>query len=258
MKKSFLFIILTLILVLVGCSSNKGSDKPYEVSLKGNYENAKEIDAYKLKYDEKIIKAYEEKIDELEKKRREEIYMKAESDKNFDYSSVKNLRYELILLNDDNIPELVAGEEDSWLNIYTYVDGKVVSTGNNNEKQFVIGENGSQRIEYIPKAGIVYTIRSDYAGMINYYDFKVLNENNKFDKMYSKDLYELHFDDINGNKIPDDGEQYSEDIHKYFFGDKEINKDEYMSYRLANTINDELYVSMLKDSVKEALQELVK
>ena len=31
-----------------------------------------------------------------------------------------------------------------------------------------------------------------------------------------------------------------------------------MSYRLANTINDELYVSMLKDSAKEALQELVK
>ena len=94
--------------------------------------------------------------------------------------------------------------------------------------------------------------------MIHYYQFKKLNSNSKFEDLYTNELYDLHFEDINGNKIPDEGEDYSIETHNYFFGDKSLDEEKFLEYKLSEEVYENLYGTKSKDDMKKALEGLKK
>ncbi len=251
-----LLVICIIAIICFSKPKKAGYNEPYEVSYKEDYEDYSIIDPYETSFDEELVKKYIEKIDEIEKNKRDEILKEAEKDKNsIDYSNIKNTKYDLIFLNDDNVPELVAGEEDSYVSIYTIVGDKVVPVGD--EKELLIGVDGNQLYEYIPKGSIVYNMSTDYAGLVSYYNFRHLNKNNKFEDLYSEKLYSIHFEDINNNKIPDNDERQSLKITEYYFGDKKLSEEEYLQYKVT-AYYENLMGKYNKDEMKEKIEELIK
>ncbi len=251
-------MLIVFTVALTGCG-NKGETEPYEVTFDDSYENYEIKDPYELEYDEKIIDAYIAKIDELEKQRREKVIAEYEDNANLDYSALKNIKYDLAFINDDNIPELIASEEDSWVGIYTYKNNKIDFIGNsaNEPKTFAWGEEGNQSYEYIPKGNIIYNVKTDYGRLIYYYNYRKLTKDFKIEDLYSEDLYLLHFHDLNDNKIPDDDEKYSQDIHHFFFGEEEIDEARFREYNITQSY-DNLFGTKNAEDMKYELEDLKK
>ena len=258
MKKIIFLMIIISLVALTGCGS-KGEVEPYTVTYDDSYEDYDVKDPYELKYSEDIINAYVEKIDELEKNRRERLITEYEENSNLDYSTIKNIKYDLGFINDDNIPELIASEEESWVGIYTYKNNKIVFIGSysNEPMTFDWGSEGNQSYEYIPKGSIIYNVRTDYGKLIYYYNYRKLTKDFKIENLYSEKLYLLHFEDINNNKIPEDDERYSQEIHHFFFGDKEIDEQRFRKYNITD-VYENLFGTKNAEEMKYELEELIK
>ena len=263
--KRFLIVILIILLLVVAIivanrqPENKGISVPYKIVYNNEYEDHECKDPYYLDYDEELINAYIAKIDELEKDKKAKIIAEYEDDKSFDYSKLKNTKYELIFLNDDNIPELVASEEDEWVELYTFVDGKVkaIEIDSNDSHRLVIGKDGNQAYEYIPKTGIVHNLSSDYVGLIYKYNYKLLSSKMKLEDVYSEEMIEIHFEDINSNFIPDDDERYSQDISYYFFGKKQLSEEKFIDYMIEDDYENLVGTKNAED-MKYELEDLIK
>lgn len=139
--------------------------------------------------------------------------------------SLSKLEYDLIYFNDDDIPELVAGMTGYWVSMYTYADGKIYTVIDH----WGYGAMGNAGYEYLPRQNILRNYNSDYAGMIMNIYYGRMNDSFEMEDYYKDSLRMLMFEDANGNQIPDDGEEYSEDCETYYFGDQQLSEEEFNS-----------------------------
>ncbi|MBR3280415.1 MAG: hypothetical protein IKI57_01030 [Clostridia bacterium] len=222
-KKSLLVLaILVLAVGLFGCDNKK--KQPV----------VDEKDPYDQTFPAEILEAYKTKIEEIEKAHKAEQAKLMEEDPDFDIASLTNLKYDFAFINDDNIPELLVTNTGHSLAVYTYVDGKIVYTmqdeGITDEHGWLYGIAGNTGYDYVPRANVIRNYNNEYAGLVRYVSFNKLDEKtNQMVPVYDEALKEFHFNDKNlNNEIDEDeADDYVKEPVAFFFGENEITKEEY-------------------------------
>lgn len=132
------------------------------------------------------------------------------------------LTYKLIYIDDDDIPELVAGHTGYMVSVFTYApEGQYGDVKGVN----VILENcgygamGNAGYYYLPKDNIIYNYNSDFAGAAGTTWYGFINENHELESKYT-----IYFEDIN---MEDDLDEC-----RYYFNSKEISYDLYSTYKV--------------------------
>ena len=137
------------------------------------------------------------------------------------------LEYGLIYVNEDDIPELVAGMNGYYVSVYSYSSGGLCTVMDG----WPYGAMGNSGYEYIPGGNVVRNYNSDLAGAIVYEAYYRMDENLELQEYYSEVLSIWMFKDSNGNYMVDEGE-YDESNPEmyYYFGEQEITMEEYNGY----------------------------
>lgn len=135
--------------------------------------------------------------------------------------------YDLIYVDGDNIPELVAGKSGYYVSLYTYHDGAVHMLMD----KWGYGVMGNVGYKYSPKKNSIRNYNTDFAGLIHNTYYMEIQEQNYIDVVADIEIYE--FDDANNNGMPDEGEAYTFDDSSVkatiYFEDREISDEEYAS-----------------------------
>lgn len=157
-----------------------------------------------------------------------------------------DLSYNLIYLDEDGTPELAVGVEGFWVSLYTYQNGEVYEVMD----QWGYGAFGIVGYEYLPYENVVYHMDADYAGLVLYEAYYMMDENHKLrDGFWLMQSYE----DEEGNVLFDEpDEDYDENNWHFYYEDREITEEEYESYGIKGEYED-IYTSL---SVVELLEEL--
>jgi len=144
--KRLILILVMCMLVFVGCAN-----KEVFPTSSGNLIIDKSVDKqYIQKYIE-LINNYEKEHD--------------------------NLKYELIYFNNDEIPELVLGENSYFVSMYSYVDGKMYTI----MEQWSYGAAGNAGYDFAERSGIIHNFNHDFAGHVINRSYCVLNDDYEFD-----------------------------------------------------------------------------
>ena len=137
--------------------------------------------------------------------------------------------YDLIYVDDSDIPELVAGVTGYYVSLYTYDNdsGKVYTLMDN----WGYGAMGNAGYEYLPKMNILRNYNSDFAGAIMYTTYMNVTRGRQpmIDVLVQIETY--NFDDVNHNGMPDQSEEAS--IGNYsvsYINGEEITAEEAESY----------------------------
>lgn len=140
------------------------------------------------------------------------------------------LYYNLIYIDNDDIPELVTGYDGYWVSMYTYADGEIYTLMDH----WGYGVMGNTGYQYAPKLNSIRNYNTDYAGLILWTAYASNTDNSELE--WSTVIETYYFDDKNGNDIPDEDEPYSEKACKnllYIDDDTvEITSDEALSYNV--------------------------
>lgn len=112
-------------------------------------------------------------------------------------------KYDLIYIDDNEIPELVAGINGYYVSLYSYSDGKVYCLMDD----WGYGAMGNSGYEYVPKENSLRNYNTDYAGAILYTTYMTVTQGNVID--VSVQIKTYNFDDVNGNGVPDKDEEAS-------------------------------------------------
>lgn len=135
--------------------------------------------------------------------------------------------YNLIYLNDDEIPELVVDYPGFYVSIFTWRDEALFTVMDD----YPYGTGGNMGYQYLPKESIILSTNNDMAGaIINDYYMTLSNEFEIID-LYDELPNVRYYKDKNGNKQIDENE-ISADTPYYFYGDTEITEDEYLDYQI--------------------------
>lgn len=120
-------------------------------------------------------------------------------------------KYDLVYLDDDNIPELVSGPDDCWVSVYTWRDGQLHTMMD----EWGYGTWGNYGYEYVEYTGIVWHREAQYAGAIDYSIYDKVDENYDWETLieYRTDYYV----DTNGNGWVDDDDVFLEDGIEYIW-----------------------------------------
>ena len=226
-----------------------------------------ETDPYTANVPNEIFDFYLEKVNEIEKKHKEEqAKLIEENPDGIELASLTKLKYDLVFFDDNNIPEMVVTDTGHNTRLYTYDAGKVIyamredGEESGEEYGWVFGAGGNQGYEFVPRANILRNINSDYAGLIRYYAFYKLDENehrlvDKFDGV----LCEYHFEDTNenGNVDEDEMENYVEDATAYYVGDKKVTAEEAKNYVVVSDDYEFLQGTKTAEDFIKLLQSLV-
>lgn len=143
--------------------------------------------------------------------------------------SSDEIKYNLIYVNEDDIPELAVGNSGYFMSLYTWSDGSVYTLMDH----WGYGAMGNAGYEYSPRKNSVRNDNSDYAGAILYRTYMKINESHVLDTVVQIESYQ--FDDVNQNGIPDENEMDS--IGRYsvnYIGGKEITDETYQSYDMGD------------------------
>lgn len=124
--------------------------------------------------------------------------------------------YNLIYLNNDDIPEFVVSMDGCFVSIYTFHEGKIYSLIN----QWTYGAGGNHGYEYLQKEGIIRNVDSDYAGLVMQYSYFEMSA--AYDISVKYILIEA-FEDEEGNIAEYDAKS-NEVIKKYYYCVPEISE----------------------------------
>ncbi len=238
--KKFLSLVLVLAmvcLVFAACGENKnvGGNSPVEIQTNSNKEEGKnttkkpsyigqdDTDPYTANVPNEIIDFYIEKIKEIEDDHKAELADIIENNPEYDISELKNLKYDLVFIDDNNTPELVVTDSRGWIMVYAYEGGKIVNALGEDER-WPFGVGGNAGYEFIPKKNIVFNRSNEFAGMIRNYSFYELN-GTVLGTKYT--LSEVHFDDDKNDRTPDENDEFLEEPTAYYKGDNKIPEDEF-------------------------------
>lgn len=139
------------------------------------------------------------------------------------------ITYDLIYIDEDDTPELVAGVDGYYIRLYTYANGQIYALTD----IWPYGAGGNAGYQYIPYKNVVENEDADLAGSIRYYTYWKINDNHELVSYYDADLSVWLFDDKNGNGMMDEGEYTEGDNTAYYhYGDQIISEEEFQSYQI--------------------------
>lgn len=159
--------------------------------------------------------------------------------------------YDLIYVDEDEIPELVAGLEGYYVNLYTYQDGTVYTLMN----QWGYGAMGNTGYEYAPGKNSLRNYNTDQAGAILHTYYMKINENHEIETPVWIECY--NFVDSNGNGMLDEGEEYGEGEGKVSVNGEEASEEEVAAVYDTYDMGDYQYIEgrMDVDAVRDALRQ---
>lgn len=139
--------------------------------------------------------------------------------------------YDLIYINDDEIPELSTGVSGSWVNLYTYHDGTVYILMD----QWSYGAGGNHGYEYSPRKNSILNHNSDFAGAILYTTYMQITDRHTLE--VSAQIKTYNFDDANGNDTLDESEFDSAERYSVsYLNGREISAEEAASFEMGDYI----------------------
>lgn len=159
--------------------------------------------------------------------------------------AIASSTYDLIYVDEDDIPELVYTEGDTIMNVslYSYKEGSVhtiLDAGN-------IGFAGNIGYSYCHKKNSICHENYDYAGLLRYFDYMKIND--KFEFEVTDSYTERLFEDKDNNGFPS-GNEFENLLDEpiYFIGNTQVTKEETdalskgeYKYIKGNITLDELY-----------------
>lgn len=163
------------------------------------------------------------------------------------------LTYDLIYLDEDDIPELVTGNGGFFISIYTYIDNQLYNLADH----WSYGAFGINGYYYVPGKNHIRVSDSDWAGMARTTAYLRMFHNDATNS-YEIENYTAytayHFDDANDNDMPDEDEDYQETPVVYYnMNGEEIDAET----ALANDYNTDeyefIFPEMTLDEIKAAL-----
>lgn len=138
-------------------------------------------------------------------------------------------KYSLYNIDNDGIPELIQDMSGCFIRIYSVSEDEVILLTDEfgwgygvmgNYGYYMVGTGDEERL------GNIYNYNADMAGsIINLNRIKL--ENGEFTEVVS--VQEVYFDDVNGNLMPDDDEEYIREP-KFYIDDTEVSELEYNKY----------------------------
>ncbi|SDB43142.1 hypothetical protein SAMN02910298_02135 [Pseudobutyrivibrio sp. YE44] len=142
-------------------------------------------------------------------------------------------KYNLIYLDEDDVPELVVDNEGYYLKLYSFKDGHSVPLAND----FGYGAAGVVDYEYAPKKNCIRYSNSDYAGLICFLNYMSVHGSEvSWDYCLNMDNY----DDLDGNGYPSEDEMTDEALAKAKGTSTYTAKDESLSQSEIKAKMDEL------------------
>ncbi len=158
------------------------------------------------------------------------------------------LTYDLIYVDDNDVPELVADMTGYYVSLFTYTDGQVRTLMD----RWGYGAAGIPGYEYVPRANVIYNRNVDFAGAMYYEFYMKIGAEGQLEDYYDQSLTLWNFDDLNGNGAPDEGEELLEDpIYRY--GDQVISEAEFDAYLIPGTY-EMIQGAMTQDQILAALE----
>ena len=121
--------------------------------------------------------------------------------------------YDLIYVDEDEIPELVSGKRGYYVNLYTYQDGTLYTL----MYDWGYGAMGNAGYEYAPRENSLRNYNADQAGAIMHTYYMRISEQHTIETPVWIESY--NFDDANGNGWLDEEETYGEGA-EYINGEK--------------------------------------
>ena len=251
MNKKLLLVLAMVLLVvgLVACGKEPKTDEtdPFDVATKGDY-----------------AKAYKEKVAEIEKAHKAEQTKILEDNPDYDITQFANLAYDLVYIDDDDIPELVVTNPGYYTALYTYADGKVVYCMKDemvpdDEHGWAYGAGGNAGYEYSPRINTIRNYNNDYAGLIRYINYSKLDATtHQLVSVYDKELKMYFFEDKNNNGELDENEAdaASEEATAYYFGTEKLTEEEFNA-KIVDEFFDDLAGKKSASEMNNALDSLI-
>ncbi len=133
--------------------------------------------------------------------------------------------YDLIYVDEDDIPELAACHRGYAVSLYSYWDGTVYTLMDD----WGYGAMGNAGYAYSQRKNSVRNDNSDYAGAILYTTYMAVSNHQTLDVMTC--IETLNFDDVNQNGYPDEEEMDSMGMYSVSYIDGvEVSAEEAVSY----------------------------
>ena len=153
--------------------------------------------------------------------------------------NAKDLKFNLIYFDDDEIPELVTGVNGYYMSLYTFQD----KTAYRLMDDWGYGAMGNAGYEYSPRNNSLRNYNSDYAGAIVYTTYMTIGSQHSLET--TAQIETFNFDDVNGNGMPDEEEYDS--VGNYsasYLGDTEITNEEWDAYEAGEYVFIETVMSL--------------
>lgn len=165
--------------------------------------------------------------------------------------TVHEPEYDLIYVNDDEIPELVSDHRGYFVSLYTYRDGAIYTLMD----EWGYGAGGNAGYDYAPRKNSLRNLDADHAGAIMNTTYMTINKNDSIELVVS--IKSCHFNDIDGDGYPsaeelEAGEPY--EVTDYIYVDGKyvlISAEEYESYALGDYVP--IHGEMTYDELRAAL-----
>lgn len=138
-----------------------------------------------------------------------------------------DLQYDLIYLDEDEIPELVVARPGYEVSVYTCHAGELYTVLDH----WGYGAMGNPGYEYIPKQNVIRNDNADLAGAILYVWYGRVNEDHEIESCYEQPFSSWSFRDTNHNGWMDEDEM-EESQRFYYWGDVELTQAEYDAYMI--------------------------
>lgn len=142
---------------------------------------------------------------------------------------IYDMAYDLIYVDEDDIPELVVCHQGYSVSLYTYWDGAVYALMDD----WGYGAMGNAGYAYVPRRNNIVNDNSDYAGAILYTTYMAVSNHQSVDVVACIETY--NFDDVNQNGYPDEEELDSLGMYGVSYIDGvEITAEEAASYKVGD------------------------
>lgn len=157
--------------------------------------------------------------------------------------------YDLIYVDEDEVPELVTGMRGYYVNLYTYQDGTVYMLMN----QWGYGAMGNTGYAYAPGKNSLRNYNTDQAGAILHTYYMKINESHEIETPMWIECY--NFADTNGNGRLDEGEEEGEG--QVFVNGEAASEEEVTAAYDAYDMEDYQYIEGRMDvtAVRDALRQ---
>lgn len=142
---------------------------------------------------------------------------------------IYDMAYDLIYVDEDDVPELVACHQGYSVSLYTYWDGAVYALMDD----WGYGAMGNAGYAYVPRRNNVLNDNTDYAGAILYTTYMAVSNHQSLDVVACIETY--NFDDVNQNGYPDEEEMDSMGMYSVSYIDGvEVSAEEMASYKVGD------------------------